>query len=794
MISFMRAIQVRECLPAYGTRLALRVGLIYLLFGMAAPVAMAAEDFTLTVKPGDTLRALAEEYLGDANLWPEIVKANGLGSHLEVREGMRLKIPSTRISRALRQLEKARAQLDDAAHAGDPVLSGEDLRRAQELQGQALKYRQQMQWEECFDAALQAEQLAQDALKRMSAQSDRASEATLEFATGKVQAKRGSEATWREISRGARLFAGETVRTGPGASAVLRMRNGATTRLGEKDGIVIEKSRMDPAQQLQPRITLLEGDVRTQRGPGRGGIQIRIAGSDTSVQGNSRNFWVGRGSAEQVRMVNFDEGKMRVETTMGAIDVEHNQGALLEKGRKPTVRKQLLTEPELTSPEANAKLYVRTVRLEWQRVPGAVSYWLEVARDDGFTQIHLSVKDLSEPTYTLAVPAGGAFYWSVSPFDEDGFPGPRSRPQRFIVQEPEPPTIEIQSPKQGETFRDPSILVTGELTGEMEPGLSLTLNGEALRVEKSGKFSKVLALNPGENLLELVAKTQAGQEHRVQRTVRYQPPEPISMAWAPELARQGDGHFRGRGESLVLRGTTNPDTALTLTREGGEQVARTHADGAGAFLVHVPLRPGVQRLRMVLEHPQGGTREESFEIERDDEPPGLVLEPEPPAVTGSASLVLSGAAHGATELWLGGVRLPLEGGRFSHAVTLRPGPNLLRLEAADAVGNRAVMERHVQLDRDAPELLDCTASPASVAPGGRVTVRVRARDASGLRSVADYVLQIGHERLRGHLRLNRASGEYQAVMIVPPSTQGAVRLRQLRLQDAHQNQRDYPCR
>ncbi|WP_224361054.1 hypothetical protein [Hyalangium versicolor] len=629
----------------------------------------------------------------------------------------------------------------------------------------------------------------------MSAQNDRASEATLEFATGKVQAKRGSEATWREISRGARLFAGETVRTGPGASAVLRMRNGATTRLGEKDGIVIETSRMDPAQQnLQPRITLLEGDVRTQRGPGRGGIQIRIAGSDTSVQGSSRNFWVGRGAAEQVRMVNFDEGKMRVETTMGAIDVEHNQGALLEKGRKPTVRKQLLTEPELTSPEANAKLYVRTVRLEWQRVSGAVSYWLEVARDDGFTQIHLSVKDLLEPTYTLAVPAGGAFYWSVSPFDGDGFPGPRSRPQRFIVQDPEPPTIEIQSPKEGETFRDPSILVTGELTGEMEPGLSLTLNGEALRVEKDGKFSKVLALIPGESLLELVAKTRAGQEHRVKRTVRYQPPEPISMAWAPELVRQGDGHFLGRNEILVLRGITNPDTALTFTREGGELVARTHADGTGAFLAHVPLHPGVQRLRMVLEHAKGGTREESFEIERDDEPPDLVLEPEPPAVTGSASLVLSGAAHGATELWLDGVRLPLAGERFSHAVTLRPGLNLLRLEAADAVGNRTVMERHVQLDRDAPELLDCTASPASVAPGDRVSVRVRARDASGLRSAADYILQIGHERLRGHLRLNRASGEYQAVMIVPPSTQGAVRLRQLRLQDTNQNQRDYPCR
>ncbi|MBN1208565.1 MAG: FecR domain-containing protein [Myxococcaceae bacterium] len=788
----MTPTRARKGRPALRMLWPLGVSALSLWLGLA-PLAMAAEgEITLTVQPGTSFRALAEEYLGDANLWPEILKANGLSSPSDVKEGMRLKLPSTRISRAARQLVQARERLEAAARAGGHLLAAKDMARAQALRDEALRHRQATRWEECLELARQSEQLAEDVLKRALARRNVADEATLESATGKVQSRRGAEAFWRDVSPAALLGEGERVRTLSGASAVLLFRDGARLRLGENSQVVIQKMRVDQLQQRQQSsVSVLEGDAQALLGNSRGDFQLDAAGSATRVQAGSRDFWLGRGPQGQVRMVNYDEGEMQVATETGAITVGRNQGALIEKGRKPTVRKQLLPETRLSSPESGELRYVRAVRLEWQRTPGAASYWLEVAADDGFTRMHAALKDLLEPAYTFTAPMDGAFYWRVSAIDRDGFPGPRSQPRRFtVLQDVDPPHLFVQSPRHRAVVREPSVL----LTGETEPGASLTLDGVALSVTPEGRFSTALELAPGERLLELVATDPAGNATRVRHAVDYRPPEPLSVAWASELVRQGERRFLGHGDVLVLRGRTRPDTALTLLREDGQRVARAHADATGAFLVHVPLRPGVQRLRLALQPVEGEAIEEPFEVEGDDEPPGLVLEPEPPAVTGTTPLALSGTLQGATALWLDGAPLPLEGGRFSHAVALRPGPNLLRLEAADAAGNRTVIERYVLLDREAPELLGYTVSPASVAPGGSVTVRVRARDASGLRSAAGYVLHIGRERIEGLLRLSRASGEYQALVAVPPSAQGEVRLRQLRLQDAYGNQRDHTFR
>jgi hypothetical protein len=679
--------------------------------------------------------------------------------------------------------------LDEAARAGGQLVAAEDMARAQSLRDEALRHRQAARWEECYAQALQAEQLAASVLKQALARRNVAAEALLESATGKVQSRGPSEATWKPVIQGARLVEGERVRTLSGASAVLRLSDGSRLRLGENAQVVIQQMRMDLLEQRQSsRVSVVEGDAQALLGSSRGNLQVEAGGSGARVKTGSRNYWVGRAQGGQVRLANYDEAELEVETEGGRVLLGRNQGALVERGKKPTVRKQLLPEAVLATPTAGELLYARTVRLEWQPTPGAASYWLEVATDDGFTSMHASLKDLVDPSFTFAAPADGAWYWRVSAIDGDGFPGPRSEARRFtVLRDVEPPHLFAQALRERTRVRE----ATFTFTGETEPGATLTLDGKPLEVGPDGRFSAKVELTPGSRVLELVATDPAGNTNRLQHALHYQPPEPLRVDFAPEVVRQGERHLLTPGPLLVLRGTTRPDTALTVTAEGGAVIGRGHSDGEGAFLLHLPLAARAQRLRLALQAADGDTGEEPFSVEVDEEPPGLTLEPEPPAFTGSPTLQLSGTVLGATGLWLEGTPLPVEEGRFSHAVTLRPGPNLLRLEARDAVGHRTTLERTVHLDREAPQLLEYAVSPSAVAPGGRVTVRVRARDDSGLRSAARYVLHVGRERLEGFLRLNRASGEYQAVLPVPPTAQGPVQLRQLRLEDAHGNQREH---
>jgi nucleoid-associated protein YgaU len=64
--------------------------------GAAAPSATATAGRTYTVKPGDTLSAIAKEHLGSANAYTKIFEANRdqLSDPDKIKPGQVLKIPS----------------------------------------------------------------------------------------------------------------------------------------------------------------------------------------------------------------------------------------------------------------------------------------------------------------------------------------------------------------------------------------------------------------------------------------------------------------------------------------------------------------------------------------------------------------------------------------------------------------------------------------------------------------------------------------------------------------------------
>ena len=71
-------------------------GLLLGLFLAVAPMVGGqpnAAEVRIVVQDGQSLRDIAQEQLGDPDLWTEVLKANGLTSPADVRAGMELLIP-----------------------------------------------------------------------------------------------------------------------------------------------------------------------------------------------------------------------------------------------------------------------------------------------------------------------------------------------------------------------------------------------------------------------------------------------------------------------------------------------------------------------------------------------------------------------------------------------------------------------------------------------------------------------------------------------------------------------------
>ena len=82
-------------------------GLILVLLALLAEAGNAtvhADEVKVRVQDGQSLRDIAQEQLGDPDLWTEILRANGLASITDVQPGVELVIPAGEIAAADRAL------------------------------------------------------------------------------------------------------------------------------------------------------------------------------------------------------------------------------------------------------------------------------------------------------------------------------------------------------------------------------------------------------------------------------------------------------------------------------------------------------------------------------------------------------------------------------------------------------------------------------------------------------------------------------------------------------------------
>ncbi len=761
----------------------LNAPLICLLGALLAPAVLAAER-SLVLEPGQNLRALAAEHLGDAELWQEWLRANDLESAAAVRPGMRLRFPEQALIDAQQALARSAALIERANRLSARIFAAAAIGRAVHLHNQALEAREGARWPAALKLARQAETEAKRAVAQCEAQQDVAAEAALAEREGGVERRGAGDVVWKTAPVDSLLVEGDRLRTLENAFAVLLFRDQSRLRMDENSQLLIKRMRSNLLEKReQAQVSLISGDLFALLGANKARSAFDVELPGVELDGDSRDFFVRR-DKQTTKVANY-QGNLELASDQQRLTLEENEGvAVSEAGF--TDKRALLPPPEGLHPAAGELFYRLPLDLAWAPVEAAGSYWVEISDDPGFQKVRRTETVTDAAELQLEDLPEGAYFWRVIAVDDAGFPGPRSAAAGFsLIFDRQPPLLAVRRPAADARVRTTPL----EIRGLTEAGARLTLNGEPVTLEGDGDFTLSLGLQRGENTLIFQAMDAAGNTAEVQRRVTYAPEPDLFLAPDPEMPGDYAAGFFSRGTVFTWRGTSLPRAAIEATDDQGKALAAATADAQGRFSLNLPASgPEGRAVTLRLTSPSGQTLEQALRLHLRAEPPQISLDPEPPRLTQAPSLLLRGQAKGASLLAINGEPAALQEEGFEQALTLAPGPNRILIEACDRARNCTRTERLTTYDLAPPQWLDHKLEVA--ADGNTVLVSVQAADDSGLARAAEFELVADDFQYRGHLRLSGA-GLYFGIVALPPGVAPPGRLQRVILRDSMGNRLEW---
>ncbi len=742
----------------------------------------------IRVAPGQSLRAIAEQHLGDPDLWPSILELNGLTTITDVKDGMSLRLPVAELARANRAIDQALAAIQAATQAGARLFAPEAIAEAIALHDQAITQRTATDYEGAAASAEGATAAAGSALAASQAERDVAAEALLSDRQGWVEGQRPKDLIWSDRPRDAVLIEEEKVRTLSRSTAQITFRDDSRLRLNANSHAVIQRMRADLLSKREDaKVSLIEGDFYAVLGgkSARKRFEVEVANVETDIR--STNFWVSKDAAG-AKFTNYDSRVMTVAAAGEQVTLGRNEGTLVRPGRPPEDKASLLPGPELLGPSDAGQVLTRAITFRWQTVAQAAGYWLEVAFDPDYRRMTASRWGLPGADYTMTDLAPGTYYWRVAALDQYGLPGSRSLTRQVSLQpDLTPPFLSIERPTEGAILRDASLLIEGQSEAEVR----LTVNGQAAPSEPDGAFKIAFAATPGVNQVAIEAIDAAGNVTRRARSFSLMPDATAALTFAASIARRGPTHFVTASDQITLTGRTEPAAGLAIQDADGQIRAAGRAAGDGAFSLNLPVETATEEFRLAVTVPSGFVTATPFTISIDRTPPALWLSEPPPPVTAAASISLRGQLDEAATLTLNGQPLAVQDRSFTAVVPLASERNRIELAATDPVGNVQVASWDVRVDRNPPVLVQHRLAHDPAAGDLAWLVEIEASDPSGMPQAAAFTLLVDGRAESGFLNLDPATGRYLAKVVLEQPGSRSVRLQDVLLEDYAGNRRRY---
>jgi len=416
----------------------------------------------------------------------------------------------------------ARQALNDLASSKEMQTHRNEFERAQKKLEEANGLFGGGKYVEAQSAAVESQTISRSAHSGGEGEND----ARFLTVEGDVQVQKGSTSDWKPADLRTALMNGDWVKTSDGGSAELIFTNGSVYTMGPA-------ALLEIYAQINPTTSKKTNGVELKVGPVEvattdDASTIRTPGSQVIVDSASTTQ-VGVDKQNNATSVVAMKGTAAVTSTAGGEPVKIAGGEKVTATQAGSLSpvKKLIAPPGLVGPADNQVFQMSgesRVDFNWETVPGASGYQLEVSRSRLFSTLEINAKR-PKTTAGARVTSEGTFYWRVASLGADGDAGPYSQFRRFRVSGGgKGPT----NATGGDTTPPDLVLkaafgVGGAnyiIEGTTEPGATVFINNEEVEVESNGHFKKLIFLGKiGRNDIIVKAVDPAGNPNVKSQTV-----------------------------------------------------------------------------------------------------------------------------------------------------------------------------------------------------------------------------------------------------------------------------------
>jgi hypothetical protein len=227
---------------------------------------------------------------------------------------------------------------------------------------------------------------------------------------------------------------------------------------------------------------------------------------------------------------------------------------------------------------------------------------------------------------------------------------------------------------------------------------SVTINGQPVTVNTNGSFSTALTLQPGANVITVIATNNSGIQKSDTRTITYDPNAPVLTVSAPADNSSTTQSF------ITLTGTVNETSKVTVADNNG--TPQTATMNGNNFSATVYLVPGINTISITATDLAGNIASAKRTVTYDSGSGKLTLAvtyPNQDITTSKSSLVLKGSV--ADSLSKVTVKVTMNGhtytphvddGAFAQKLTFDKAKlYTIIVTATDATGNISTVTRNV---------------------------------------------------------------------------------------------------
>lgn len=759
--------------------------IILLFFGTQTSFSQKEDVIVVTVKEGQSIRDIAQEYLKDPNLWEEILKENKLNSPADVVAGMKLTIPVGKILKAKKKLDEASIAIQRATDAGAKLFATKTIANAITLYNQSIDERKKGNWESSFNFAVQSEQMAIQALNEANSNRTTTEDANLSYKKGNVESRPANANSWNELKLYDKLFEQDRIRTLSNAFAEITFQDMSKIRLNDNSQAVIQKTRVDLLKnKKESSVTLEKGDAYAllQGNQKKKKFNLEIPGVKTDI--NSKNFYVKKDESSS-KIANYD-GEIAVSSGGKTVVVKENEGSTIVKGGKPTDPKPLLSAPGLQLPLNEATIY-NSVQFVWSKNDTAKAFRINVSEDPSFKKIVLNKIITGANVLNSSELNSGKYYWRVASIDKQDLPGIFSSNSFFtFIIDKTAPYLAILQPEENQIITESEFVIAGKSESEV----LLIINQQVVNVWKDGSFSHKISLVEGENTIQFKAEDKAGNISELSRKVKFVANDKIEINFDENIPKMND-KFISNGTTLVLSGKTKSNASIVFTIEGEKNSFSTFSNAQGIFSINLPVKNEERSVEVLVTTNAGYKFSTQIKIMLYDKFPNIVITEEPPAFTKNEAVVIKGKLQNTKSGTLNEVPLQMTNNEFAVSLKLNEGANEVWIYAVDEFNNVAKIFRKIVRDTQPPKLISQKINMGGTQGNETFSLTIAASDESSLKNICRVNVLIGSDIRSFQVKLNDVTKNYERTFNVQLKTGEKVILKSILLEDYLGNYKDY---